>query len=49
MQLKMIGEGLMENGSGNVIILWRSTGADRCILGVEVALSSGTMIVGARL
>lgn len=49
MQLKMIGEGLMENGSGNVITLWRSTGADRCILGVEVALSSGTMIVGARL
>ena len=49
MQLKMTGEGLMENGSGNVITLWRSTGADRCILGVEVALSSGTMIVNARL
>lgn len=35
--------GLMENGSGNEIYLWRSTAPDRRILGLEAALSSGTM------
>ena len=35
----------MENGSGNEIHLWRSTGADRRLLGLEVPLSTGSMSV----
>ena len=35
----------MENGSGNEIHLWRSTGTDRRLLGLEVPLSTGTMAV----
>ena len=48
LQLTMTGGGLMENGSGSIITLWRSAGSDRRILGLEVALSSGTMIVTSR-
>jgi len=37
-------QGLMENGSGTVIRLWRSHGGTRPVLGIEVPLSTGTMI-----
>ena len=43
--LHLTERGLMENGSGNEIHLWRSTGADRRLLGLEVPLSTGTMAV----
>ena len=43
--LKMKERGLMENGSGNEITVWRSTGDDCRILGLETALSSGVMVV----
>ena len=42
--LKMKERGLMENGSGNEITVWRTTGNDRRILGLETALSSGVMV-----
>lgn len=43
--LEMTERGLMEDGSGNEITLWRSTGSDRTVLGLEVPLSSGVMSV----
>lgn len=43
--LRMKDHGLMENGSGKEITVWRSTGGDRRILGLETALSSGVMVV----
>jgi len=43
--LKLTERGLMENGSGNEIHVWRSRDADRCILRLEAALSSGFMFV----
>ena len=43
--LKMNGRGLMENGSGSEITVWRSAGKDRRILGLETPLSSGVMVV----
>ena len=44
-RLKFNGRGLMENGSGNELVIWRSAGGERRILGLETALSkSGTMI-----
>ena len=43
--LHLTERGLMENGSGNEIHLWRSAGADRRLLGLEVALSTGSMSV----
>lgn len=43
--LRLTERGLMENGSGNVIHLWRSTGPDRRLLGLEVALSTGAMSI----
>ena len=43
--LHLTERGLMENGSGNVIHLWRSTGPDRRLLGLEVALSTGAMSI----
>ena len=43
--LRMNGRGLMENGSGSEITVWRSTGGDRRILGLETPLSSGVMVV----
>ena len=46
--VQMTEHGLMENGSGNELLLWRSTSPDRRILGLEVALSSGTMICRIR-
>ena len=44
-QLKMTEKGLMENGSGNTILVWRSSGSDRMLLALEVSLGSGVMSV----
>ncbi len=43
--LKMLEMGLMENGSGNEITVWRSTNENRLILGLETTLSSGAISV----
>lgn len=40
--VRMTERGLMENGSGKEITVWRSTGDDRRILGLETALSSSS-------
>lgn len=40
--------GLMENGSGNEIKVWRSTEKERRILGLETALSAGVMTVSVK-
>jgi len=41
--LEMTNHGLMENGSGNEIHLWRAATPDHRLLALEVALSSGEM------
>ncbi len=46
--LKMNGRGLMENGSGDEILVWRSAASDRRLLGLEAALSAGKMTVGIK-
>jgi hypothetical protein len=46
--LTMNGKGLMENGSGNKITVWRSSGTDRIFLGLEVNLGSGMMTVSLK-
>ena len=46
--LSMQGKGLMENGSGDKIYVWRSTGSDRRLLGLEVNLGSGVMAVSLK-
>ena len=46
--LKLQEGGLMENGSGNEITVWRSTAKERRILGLETALSSGVMTVSIK-
>ena len=47
--VKMKDRGLMENGSGNEITVWCSSGSDCRILGLETVLSSsGTMSVSVR-
>ena len=43
--LEMPERGLMEDGSGNEITMWRSTGSDRTVFCLEVPLSSGLMTV----
>lgn len=43
--LKLSGRGIMENGSGNEIHLWRSRDRDCRILRLEASLSSGFMFV----
>ena len=43
--LTMTGTGLMENGAGNKISVWRSSGSDRTLLALEVDLGSGIMVV----
>ena len=45
LHLKMHGQGLMENGSGDEITVWRSTGSDRTLMALETSLGSGMMIV----
>lgn len=46
--LKLTEHGLMDNGSGDRFILWRSTGPDRRLLGLETELSTGTMYISIR-
>ena len=46
--LDMKEKGLMENGSGNKITVWRSSGTDRQLLGLEVNLGSGMMSVSIK-
>lgn len=46
--LTMTGMGLMENGAGNKITVWRSTGSDRTLLALEVDLGSGVMTVSIK-
>lgn len=46
--LTMTGMGLMENGAGNKISVWRSTGSDRTLLALEVDLGSGIMSVSIK-
>ena len=41
--LHLTERGLMENGSGNEVYIWRSTGPDRNILGLETDLSTGSI------
>ncbi len=45
LHLKMHGLGLMENGSGDEITVWRSTGRDRTLMALETSLGSGMTIV----
>ena len=40
--VRMTERGLMENGSGKEITVWRSTGSDRHILGLETTLSGSS-------
>lgn len=40
--------GLMENGSGNIIRIWRASDGARPVLGIEVPLSTGTMIANLK-
>ena len=46
--IKMVESGLMENGSGNEITVWRASDNSRRILGLETNLSSGTMSVSIK-
>ena len=46
--LSMTGKGLMENGSGDKIYVWRSTAPDRKLVGLEVNLGSGVMAVSLK-
>ena len=41
--LRIKGEGVMENGSGNQMSIWRSTDSDRRIQRLEMDLSSGSL------
>lgn len=46
--LEMPEKGLMENGSGKQIVVWRAHGVDRTLLGLEVNLGSGVMSVSVK-
>lgn len=43
--LQLTERGLMENGSGNEVFVWRSIGDEPTILGLEAELSSGKIYV----
>ena len=45
--LKLHGRGLMENGSGDEITLWRSVDGDRRLLGLETALGKNATMIAA--
>lgn len=45
LHLKMIGRGLMENGSGDEITVWCTTDSSRRLLGLETFLNSSPMVV----
>lgn len=42
-RLGLTGRGLMENGSGSIIYVWRSTSPDRTLLGLETTLNNGSV------
>ena len=41
--IRLTERGLMENGSGNEVYVWRSAGADRNIIGMSTELSTGSI------
>ena len=43
--LRLTGRGVMENGSGNELTFWRSTGSDRKLIGLEAPISPGFMTI----
>ena len=43
--LRLTERGLMENGSGNELTFWRSTGSDRNIVGLEAPINPGFMTI----
>jgi hypothetical protein len=43
--LRLTERGVMENGSGNELTLWRSAGPDRKVLGLEAAIDPGHMSI----
>lgn len=43
--LRLTERGVMENGSGNEVTFWRSSGSDRKILGLEAAIDPGHMSI----
>ena len=42
--VEMPEKGLMENGSGNSVYIWRDSKGTRPVLGIEIPLNTGTMI-----
>ena len=43
--LRLTGRGVMENGSGNELVFWRSPGTDRKILALEAPVNPGFMTI----
>lgn len=43
--IRLTGRGVMENGSGNELTLWRSTGSDHKLIGLEAPISPGFMTI----
>lgn len=43
--LRLTERGVMENGSGNEVTFWRSSGSDRRVLGLEAAIDPGHMSI----
>lgn len=43
--LRLTGRGVMENGSGNELTFWRSTGNDRKIIALEAPVNPGFMTI----
>ena len=43
--LRLTGRGVMENGSGNELTFWRSTGSDRKIIALEAPVNPGFMTI----
>lgn len=46
--LRVLGEGVLEDGSGHNLLFWRSSGPDRRVLGFETDLGSGTLFCAPR-
>lgn len=43
--LRLTGRGVMENGSGNELVFWRSLGEDRRIIALEAPVNPGFMTI----
>ena len=43
--LRLTGRGVMENGSGNELVFWRSLGADHKIIALEAPVNPGFMTI----